>query len=73
MKYSHLPAFDFALELNLRPMKKAITIPAIGNNINTTIGTSTTTSTTLIPPALPPSDIVLALILDIPIEVDGDI
>ena len=71
MKYSYLPAFDFALELNLRPMKKAITIPAIGNNINTTIGTSTTTRTTLIPPVLPPSDIVLAL--SIPVEVDGDI
>ena len=51
-------------------MKNAITIPVMGNNMNTTIGTSTTTRTTLIPPVLPSSDTVLEL--GIPIEVDGD-
>ena len=65
-------------------MKNAITIPAISNNINTTIGTNTPTSTTVHVDVhlQPPSDVVLAVILGTPfacgdvylcsIEVDGD-
>ena len=59
-----------------------MTIPAISNIINTTIGTITPTNTTVDIQVLPPSDVVLALILGTPIacngvylcsiEVDGD-
>ena len=51
-----------------------MTIPAISNIINTTIGTITPTSTTVHVDIhlQPSSDIELALILGIPIEVDGD-
>ena len=61
-----------AFELNLCPRKNAMTIPAISNNISTTIGTITPTSTTVHVDVhvLPPSDIVLALILDMSFACD---
>ena len=49
-----------------------MTIPAISNNINTSIGTITATSTTVIIPILPPSDTVLALTLGTPPDSSDD-
>ena len=60
----------FAFGLNLCPRKNAMTIPAISNNINTTIGTINPISTTVDVYMLPPSDIVLTLILGTPFAFD---
>ena len=50
-----------------------MTIPAISNNINTTIGTITPTSTTVHVDVhlQPSSDVILAVILGIPVACDG--
>ena len=62
----------FAFELSLYPRKTAMTIPAISNIINTTIGTITPTSTTVHVDIhlQPPSDVVLTLMLGTPFAFD---
>ena len=70
IKCIYLPAFGFALDLQLFHRKKAMAIPAIINNSVASIGAITTTSTTVIPPKLPLSDIVLALTLGTPFACD---
>ena len=78
----YLPVLGFSFESKFFPKKNAMTIPAISNNINTTIGTITPTSTTVDIQVQPPSDVIPAVILGTPsacddvclcsIEVDGD-